>query len=620
MTNSTHDSQEDVQNDEVIGLALRRSLAVLAVLVVLAVGGVVIPRLFRSEDLAEVETEISLPQARTVEPAKLPHLPMTDITDASRIDWIHQNGMEGGKLLPETMGGAVAVFDYDLDGDLDILFVGGKSWDWAEQPIEQPRSLCLYENDGHGKFRDVTMESGLQFDFYGMGPAVGDYDNDGWPDLFVTAVGKNYLFHNVKGKFEQVTETAGLSGDKDAWSTGAVWFDYDRDGLLDLFVCDYVVWSRELDLSIGFSLVGIGRAFGQPTLFTGTQSHLYHNEGEGRFKDVSEAMGIHVSNPNTGVPVGKALGVAAVDVNHDGWQDLIVANDTVANFLFMNYEGKKFEESGIPLGIALDRSGTATGAMGIDCSYFRNDDSLAIAIGNFANEQSSLFVSSGPEPPFRDEAMSSGLGPMSRLNLTFGMFFADLDLDSRLDIVCANGHLEAEINKVQSTQQHAQPPQFFWNAGSQGKSELMPLKEEQLGNAAQRRMVGRGAAYGDLDGDGDLDIVLVANGGKPRVLRNDAELSNHWIRLRLEGAGESNRDALGALVLVKAGDVEQRRIVSSTRSYLSQCEPTLTFGLGNQSQIELIQVTWPSGRVETFECESDQEHRLLEGTGTQVSD
>ena len=515
------DDRDDVQDDAIIGKALMGSLVVLGV-VGLVAGGIALAVFMRKPVIEDRKTEVALPQTRAVEQVTLPKIPLTDITSAAGIDWTHVNGMEGEKLLPETMGGGVAIFDFDRDGDNDLLFVGGTSWPWAKSPIAKPRSLCLYRNEGSWKFTDVTAEVGLEKNIYGCGPAVGDFDNDGWMDLFVTTVGKNLLFKNNEGKFTDVTDAAGVGG-KEAWSSGAVWFDYDNDGRLDLFYCEYVLWSRELDLSLGFSLTGLGRAFGQPTSFTGTQSHLYHNEGEGKFKEVSKEMGIEVVNPDTQVPVGKGLGVAAVDVNRDGWMDLMVANDTVQNFLFMNREGKTFQESGIPMGVAFDRAGNATGAMGLDCGYLRNDECLMIAIGNFANEPSSLYVSRTADQPFFDAAMASGLGPMSRLSLTFGMFFADLDLDGRQDIVCSNGHLEEEISKVQSTQEYAQAPQYFWNAGSAGSSELVALKASEVGDDAVKKMVGRGAAYGDFDGDGDVDVVLVGNGGPARVLSQRSE-------------------------------------------------------------------------------------------------
>ena len=277
------DDREDVQDDAIIGKALFGSLVVLS-LVGLIAGGIALAVYLRKPVVEDRKTEVALPQPRAVEQIALPKIPLTDVTAEAGIDWKHVNGMEGEKLLPETMGGGVAVFDFDRDGDNDLLFVGGTTWPWSKNPVAHPRSLCLYRNDGTAKFTDVTAEVGLEKNFYGCGPAVGDFNNDGWPDLFVTAVGKNFLFKNNEGNFVDVTENSGVSS-KEAWSSGAVWFDYDNDGRLDLFVCDYVLWSRELDLSLGFSLTGLGRAFGQPTSFTGTQSHLYHNEQDGKFKE-----------------------------------------------------------------------------------------------------------------------------------------------------------------------------------------------------------------------------------------------------------------------------------------------------------------------------------------------
>lgn len=590
--------EDDEQNDEAIASALQKSILVALAVAVIGGGIWLASGLFQPPPPEEKETVLTLPEDRVVDTLELPKIPMVDITEQSGIDWTHESGMAGEKLLPETMGGGVAMFDYDRDGDQDILFVGGMDWEWSENRNPNPRSLCLYQNDGQANFTDVTTAAGLELELYGMSPTIGDINNDGWPDLYVTAVGRNLLFQNNEGHFEDITESAGVAGAAEDWSSGSTFFDYDNDGLLDLFVCNYVTWSRELDLSLGFTLVGVGRAYGQPTAFTGTQNMLFHNEGGGKFTDVTEKMGIPVVNANTGVPVGKGLGVAAIDVDDDGWTDLMVSNDTVQNFLYLNVGGEVFEESGIPMGIAFDRAGSSTGAMGVDCAYIRNDESLAIAIGNFANEQSSLYVADAPALPFSDQAMASGLGPLSRLNLTFGMCIADLDLDSRQDIVCSNGHLEAEISKVQATQQYAQPPQYFWNAGIESDSEFVELGAEQVGASALERMVGRGAAVGDLDNDGDLDIVLVASDSKPRVLRNDQQTGNHWLRVKLSAKG---RSVLGSKVVLEADGQKQTRIITPTRSYLSQCETIATFGLGDRPQIDSLAITWPDGTKQKVE-------------------
>ena len=610
----TTPDEEDIQNDEAIGKALRLSVVFIGIVALAVLGVIYLPQLFEPTDEPEEEKTVALPTKRE-KSVKLPNIPLTDITSQAGIEWEHFSGRTGEKLLPETMGGGVAVLDYDADGDQDLLFVGGTNWPWAEQKHDS-QSLCLYANDGSANFSDVTAQAGLSgIDIYGMGPAVGDFNNDGWVDLYITAVGANLLLVNNEGVFEDISDQSTTAGSKDAWSTAATWLDYDRDGLLDLFVCDYVVWNRELDKSIGFSLTGIGRAYGQPTAFNGTQGKLFHNLGNNSFEDVSERMGIHVLTPETQVPVGKGLAASAVDINRDGWTDIMVANDTVQNFLFLNQEGKGFEESAVLMGVAFDRSGNATGAMGTDCCFLRNDESLAIGIGNFANEQSSLYVSRGPNPPFVDNAMASGLGPQSRLNLTFGLYFADLDLDSRLDVVCSNGHLESEINKIQSTQTYAQSPQFFWNAGIESSSEFVPLSEEQVGKPALEPMVGRGATYADLDDDGDLDIILVENDGSPRILRNDQELKNNWLRVSLAGNGStSNRSAFGAIVEASIIDgVQQRRVITASRSYLSQCEAVATFGLGSDSKVNL-RITWPDGK--TQEIKDVSCNQVLEVTQT----
>ncbi|MFO1064592.1 MAG: CRTAC1 family protein [Pirellulales bacterium] len=587
------------QDDAVIGKALLGSAALLAAAVVF--GGIIYGIvLFNRKPKEERRTDVVLPTQRDTKAIEKPLIPFTDITKESGITWKHTNGMEGEKLLPETMGGGVAVFDYDKDGDEDLLFVGSSSWPWAKAPVAEPHTLCLYANDGAGHFQDVTAAAGLSESWYAMGPCVGDYDNDGYPDLLVTGVGGSRLYHNEAGKFKNVTAEAGIAGTDKDWTTSAVWFDYDNDSKLDLFVCNYVTWNRDLDLSLGFSLTGIGRAYGQPTTFNGTFSYLFHNEGNGKFKDVSETAGIHIRNENTPVAEGKGLGVAAIDTNHDGWLDLVVANDTVRNYLFQNNKDGTFTEVGQPMGLAYDRNGLATGAMGIDSACFRNTDEMAIAIGNFANEPCSLYVSKGSaaaDISFFDSAMTTGLGPATRLNLTFGMFFADLDLDGRQDIVCANGHLEAEINKVQASQTYAQPPQFFWNAGTKGGTELVRLEAAEVGEAALKPMVGRAAAFGDIDGDGDIDVILVANGGEPRVLRNDQQLKHHWLRIRVE-SDQGNRDAIGAVIQIDSKAGKQTRCVTTTRSYLSQCELPQTFGLGESDTAVDVTITWPGGKAE----------------------
>ncbi|MGH7805595.1 MAG: FG-GAP repeat domain-containing protein, partial [Candidatus Binatia bacterium] len=363
-----------------------------------------------------------------------PAVRFVDVTRDVGIDFVHRNGAYGEKLLPETMGGGVAFVDFDADGDPDLLFIGGSDWSWREARDPRP-SLALYRND-HGRFTDVTRGSGLDVQIYGMGVAAGDYDADGGVDLFITAVGGNRLFRNLRdGRFEDVTERSGVAGEPDGWSTSAAWVDVDRDGDLDLFVANYVRWSRAIDLAIDYRLPGIGRAYGPPLHFTGTFPYLYRNDGGGRFVEVAAESGLQVRNPATGAPLAKSLGVAPVDVDDDGWIDLVVANDTVQNFVFRNRGEGRFEEVGAIAGVAFDSYGQTRGAMGIDVARFRNDDALGIAIGNFANEMNALYVSNRDELHFADRAIAEGVGQASQPLLKFGLFFFDYDLDGRLDLL-----------------------------------------------------------------------------------------------------------------------------------------------------------------------------------------
>jgi len=577
------------EGEAIIRRALRRSLLTLVLLVAIVALGYLLLR--APQDTAPIpEAEVQAPAAVTAAPQRQPPaVRFTDITEAAGIDFVHVNGAYGERLMPETIGSGTAFFDYDNDGDQDLFLVNFRNW--PDHPGDSIPTQALYRNDGSGRFEDVSVAAGLAVETYGMGVATGDYDGDGWQDLFLSSLKKNHLFRNEQGHFREVTDAAGVGGRDDLWSTGAAFLDYDRDGDLDLFVLNYVHWTRRDDLEIDFRLAGLGRAYGAPNNFRGTDSYLYRNEGDGRFSDVSSAAGIQIHDPVSGLPEGKGLGLVPVDYDRDGWLDLIIANDTARNFLFHNLGNGSFEEVGAFEGLAFDRNGKATGAMGIDAAHYRNDPELGIAIGNFANEMSSLFVTSAGRPPFADEAVLEGLGPASRLALTFGVLFFDYDLDGRLDLLQANGHLEHEINKVQASQQYAQPPQLFWNCGSACPASFLLVDE--TGDLSQP-LVGRAAAYADIDSDGDLDVLITQNGRRAALYRNDQQLGHHWLRLKLVGTG-GNRDAIGARLALTAGGVTQYRDLIPTRSFMSQVELPVTFGLGGLGAVDAVQITWPDG-------------------------
>jgi hypothetical protein len=596
---------EPERDDAVIGVALHWSAAVLAVLVLVGVG--VAYWLTRPEPAPQVkETQLAQVAVREASKLEIPAVAFTDITADAGLRFVHENGAAGEKLLPETMGGGCAFFDFDGDGDQDILLVNSQRWPWDARPKTEPATAALYRNDGQGKFEDVTAGSGLDVSIYGMGVAAGDYDSDGRVDVFLSAVGANRLFRNVgDGKFEDVTNIAGVAGDGKTWSTSSGFFDYDRDGDLDLFVCNYVVWSREYDVAQNFQLTGGGRAYGRPQNFEGTFPYLYRNDG-GKFTDVSAEAGVQVRNPATQTPMAKSLGVTFVDFDRDGWLDVIVANDTVQNFLFHNQKDGSFQEIGALVGIAFDMDGAARGAMGIDAARFRNNEALGVAIGNFANEMTALYVSYDGEPQFTDEAVSTGLGPESRLELKFGVFFLDFDLDGRLDLFSANGHLEEDINRVLPSQHYAQPPHLFWNCGPEHGAEFLPVPTEKCGAEILQPMVGRGSSYADIDSDGDTDVLVMVVGQAPRLFRNDQQLNHHWLRFKLIGR-QDNRDAIGAWVEVQLADRTLWRQVMPTRSYLSQVELPVTFGLNGEDRIQRVTIHWPDGtkqRVENTEVDA----------------
>ncbi|HKW16070.1 MAG TPA: CRTAC1 family protein [Terriglobales bacterium] len=505
----------------------------------------------------------------------------TDVTSSAGIHFKHNNGAYGGKLLPETLGSGCAFIDYDNDGWQDILLVN--SMDWPGH-ARQRSTLKLYRNDRDGTFTDVTRAAKLDIEMYGMGVAVGDYNNDGFPDILITCVGQNRLFKNTgRGTFVDVTNSSGI-GKRQAFSTSALWFDYDRDGLLDLFVCNYVKWSPEHDVFC--SLDGKHKSYCTPEAYVGQTCWLFHNRGDGTFEDVTASSGIFDTS-------SKSLGVAMFDYDQDGWPDLLVANDTQPNKLYRNQRNGTFKDVGVEAGIAFSAEGKARAGMGVDVEDFDNSGHAGIAITNFDNEMIGLYRSDG-HGDFTDVAMQSGIGLPSKTTLGFGCAFADCDLDGSLDLIAVNGHIDDTVRNVRNVG-YAQPPQLFLNNGKGNFREV----GAETGGGFSTPKVGRGLALGDFDNDGDLDLLMTTNNGPAFLFRNDQTAGNRSIQFRLIGT-KSNRDAMGARVRIFANGITQTRMVRSGSSYLSQSELPVSFGLGQQDRVERVVVDWPSGRTEEF--------------------
>ena len=529
-------------------------------------------------------------------PAPLPFR-LVDVTDKAGIRFLHNSGAYGGKLLPETLGSGCAFLDYDGDGWQDILLINGMDW-----PKHRRRrsTLHLYQNNRNGTFTDVTRRAGLDVEMYGMGVAVGDYNNDGFPDILVTCVGQNRLFRNTgKGTFVDVTQGSGLAG-RLGFSTSALWFDFDRDGRLDLFICNYVKWSAEFDVFC--SQDGKEKSYCTPEAYRGETCWLFHNRGDGTFKDVTATSGIFDSS-------SKSLGVAMFDYDQDGWPDLLVANDTQPNKLYRNMRNGTFREAGIESGLALSKDGKARAGMGVDTADFDNSGTPGIAITNFDNEMIGLYRALKPGI-YQDIATESGIGRASQRTLGFGCAFLDADLDGRLDLAAVNGHIDDTVWSARSSG-YAQPPHLFLNNGNGTFRDVAANAGKDF--AVPR--VARGLAYGDFDRDGDSDILITTNNGPALLFRNDQTEGNKSIRFHLVGT-RSNRDAIGAAVRIHHDGLVQSRLVKGGSSYLSQSELPVTFGLGRRERIDRLEIQWPNGETEEYRnLRPGRGYRCVEGKG-----
>jgi len=531
-----------------------------------------------------------------------------DVTAKAGIHFVHNNGAFGKKYLPETVGPGVAFIDYDDDGWPDIFLVNGMDWPGHGQ---KHTTAKLYHNNHDGTFTDVTHKAGLDIAMYGVGVAVGDYDNDGYDDLFVTAYGQSHLFHNNgNATFTDVTQKAGLGGIKE-FNTSAAWVDYDRDGKLDLVVGNYVQWSPETDLYC--TMDGKSKSYCTPESYQGTSVRLWHNNGNDSngnvtFSDVTQKAGL-------GEPTSKTLGVAVLDYDNDGWPDLLFSNDTQPNKLYRNNGNGTFTEKAVVAGVAFSEDGVARAGMGVDTADYDRTGNTSLMITNFSNQMISLYHNEG-KGLFVDEAPRSDVGRASLLTLGFGCFFFDYDLDGWPDILVVNGHIDPDIQKVQVNVKYAEPPHLFRNLGKGKFAEVTKSAGAEF--AAAR--VGRSAAYADVFNDGRLDVLLSTNGGAVHLFRNVAakdssSSANHSVRFKLIGT-KSNRDGIGAVVRVTSSDGTQTQMLKSGSSYLAANELVMTFGLGQLTKADAVEIRWPSGQVDKLlNVNAGQTVTVTEGKG-----
>ncbi len=520
----------------------------------------------------------------------------------SGISWRHVNGRSPDYYLPETTGAGCGFIDYDNDGWMDIYLVNSGNCDFFTP--NPPLRNALYHNNRDGTFTDVTEKAGVPGGGYGMGVAVGDYDGDGWPDLFVTQYGRSILYHNNgNGTFNDVTDKAGVAAP--GWASSAVWFDYDNDGRLDLFVCRFVDFERSKNKFCGNEHTG-ERYYCVPTAYDPTRSWLFHNNGNGTFTDVSQECGIAKA-------LGKAWGVVATDINDDGWMDLFVANDTVANFLFLNKGNGKFEEIGVQAGVAYSQDGRPRSGMGVDSADIFEDGRPALFVTNVDQEMYSLYRNNG-DMTFDDMAVRLGLGRLTRLMSGWGVKFLDCDNDGDLDLFIANGHPDDQIEKHSTHVTYREPLLLL-----HGEGNTLRNVGASAGAAFTKSFAARGMAIGDFNNDGAVDVLVAVNDGAPLLLKNQAARGNHWLGVKLVGR-KANPDAIGAKITWRAADLIRSRLRVGGGSYLSSHDPRVVLGIGKRTKIDMLQVRWPqpSGSTENFkDLPMDRYITIVEGKGIQ---
>jgi hypothetical protein len=530
-----------------------------------------------------------------------PIYPFEEISPAaSGITWVHTNGKSPERFLPETTGAGCAFFDYDNDGWMDIYLVNSGKCDFYDP--NPPLRNALYRNNRDGTFTDVTEKARVRAGGFGQGVAVGDYDGDGFPDLYVTQYGRSILYHNNgDGTFTDVTEKAGVAAP--GWSSSAVWFDYDNDGRLDLFVCQFVEFSKALNKSCGPGEEG-KHGYCIPRLYQPTPSWLFHNNGDGTFTDVSKASGI-------GKYSGKAWGVVATDINNDGRLDLFVANDTVANFLFMNRGQGRFEEIATQAGVAYSSDGRARSGMGVDSADFNEDGWMDLFVANIDREMFSIYQNSHDET-FDDQAGSTGIGAATRLMSGWGLKFFDYDNDGNLDLFLANGNPDDLIESLHSQVKYQEPLMLFRNTGKSFQNVSV-----ESGPVFAKPLSARGMAIGDFDNDGAVDVLVSVNDAAPVLLRNRIGNQNHWLGIKLAGK-KSNPDAIGARMTYQSGELKRSRTKVGGGSYLSSHDPRIVLGIGKRTKIDWVEIKWPQpgGAVERFtELPIDRYITIVEGQG-----